>query len=294
MESTATISPPPFWRTLLILGRVSNLPTVWSNCAAGWLLGGGGELRTLLLLCLGATCFYVGGMYLNDACDAEFDRQHRQERPIPSGAISVSSVYALGFGGLIAGQVIFLLLGKTIAIFGLILGLCILLYDVVHKFTVFSPVLMAFCRMFLFLAAAAAGDFGINGLAVWSAVVLACYIIGLSYIAKQESSLGLLRFWPSLLMAAAVVLAYIVNGPDYRLAGLWFSALLIGWVIWCLRSTFWAGAEERNIGRTVSGLLAGIVLVDVLAIAGGSWEMTLGFLLLFGAALVFQKFVPAT
>ena len=29
-------------RTLLVLGRVSNLPTVWSNCFAGWLLAGGG------------------------------------------------------------------------------------------------------------------------------------------------------------------------------------------------------------------------------------------------------------
>ena len=33
---------PPLLRTLLILGRVSNLPTVWSNCLAGWLLDGGG------------------------------------------------------------------------------------------------------------------------------------------------------------------------------------------------------------------------------------------------------------
>lgn len=291
MENTATITPP-LWRTLLILGRVSNLPTVWSNCASGWLLGGGGNLRGLLLLCLGATFYYVGGMYLNDACDSEFDRQHRKERPIPSGAISVTTVYTLGFGGLLAGQLIFLFLGKQVAIFGLILGLCILLYDVVHKFTVYSPVLMAFCRLFLFLAAAAAGSYGINGLAVWSAVVLACYIVGLSYIAKQESSLGILRFWPSLFMAAPVVLAYIINGPGYRLAAWWFSALLIGWVLWCLRSTFWA--KERNIGRTVSGLLAGIVLVDMLAIAGGSPVMTLAFLLLFGAALVFQRFVPAT
>ncbi len=293
MESVVnTAPPPPLWRTLLILGRVSNLPTVWSNCAAGWLLGGGGELRALWLLCLGATLFYVGGMFLNDACDAEFDRQHRQERPIPSGAISLRSVFGLGFGLLIGGQVLFLLLGKTVAIMGLLLGLCILLYDVVHKFTVFSPVPMAFCRLFLFLAAAAAGDFGINGLAVWSAVVLACYIVGLSYIAKQESYLGILRFWPSLFMATPVVLAYIINGPGYRLAAWWFSALLIGWVLWCLRATFWA--KERNIGRTVSGLLAGIVLVDLLALAGGSPVMTLVFLLLFVAALVFQKFVPAT
>ena len=289
---TSASPTPSLWRTLLILGRVSNLPTVWSNCLAGWLLGGGGELKSFLLLVLGATFFYVGGMFLNDACDAQFDTQHRSERPIPSGAITVKAVFAWGFGWMILGQGLFFLLGQKTALLGLILGLCILLYDAVHKLTIFSPVLMALCRLFLFLAAAAAGTYGINGFAVWNSIVLACYIIGLSYIAKQESSLGLLRFWPSVFMAAPVVLAWIVNDHDYKLSGVWFSALLLGWVIWCLRFTFWS--PERNIGRTVSGLLAGIVLVDLLAIAGGSPVLTLTFLLFFGLALAFQKFIPAT
>lgn len=292
MAETVTSPPPSFWRTLLILGRVSNLPTVWSNCVAGWLLGGGGETKTLLLLCLGATFYYVGGMFLNDACDAQFDTQHRSERPIPSGAISVRAVFGWGFGWMLLGQGLFFLLGTKTAVLGLILGLCILLYDAIHKLTIFSPVLMSLCRLFLFLAAAAAGSYGINGLAVWSAVVLACYIVGLSYIAKQESSLGLLRFWPSLFMATPVVLAVIVNANGYKLAAWWFSALLIGWVLWCLQFTFWS--VQRSIGRTVSGLLAGIVLVDLLALAGGSPQLTIIFLLFFGAALAFQKFVPAT
>ena len=79
-------------RSLLILGRVSNLPTVWSNCFAGWWLAGAGSWNGLALLCLGATCLYLGGMYLNDAFDAQFDQQHRPERPIPSGAISAAAV----------------------------------------------------------------------------------------------------------------------------------------------------------------------------------------------------------
>src|SRR5436305_13855035 len=83
-------------RTLLVLGRASNLPTVWSNCLAGWILGHGGPLGRLAALCLGSTLLYMGGMYLNDAFDAEFDQQHRQERPIPSGAIRASFVWALG------------------------------------------------------------------------------------------------------------------------------------------------------------------------------------------------------
>ena len=69
--------PVHVWRALLVLGRVSNLPTVWSNCLAGWLLGGGGEWGGFCWLCLGATALYVGGMYLNDAFDAEFDRVFR-------------------------------------------------------------------------------------------------------------------------------------------------------------------------------------------------------------------------
>ena len=75
-----------YLRALLILGRVSNLPTVWSNCLAGWWLGGGGNYANLLLLLLGATLLYAGGMFLNDAFDAEFDTQYRRARPIPSGA----------------------------------------------------------------------------------------------------------------------------------------------------------------------------------------------------------------
>ena len=82
-------------RTLLVLGRVSNLPTVWSNCLAGWLLGGGGEWPRFAVLGGGATLLYEGGMFLNDAFDADFDAQHRRERPIPSGAISPGSVWRL-------------------------------------------------------------------------------------------------------------------------------------------------------------------------------------------------------
>ena len=75
-------------RALLVLGRVSNLPTVWSNCLAGWWLSGGGNFWKLPFLFFGAAFLYTGGMFLNDAFDAAFDRQRRSSRPIPSGKIS--------------------------------------------------------------------------------------------------------------------------------------------------------------------------------------------------------------
>ena len=161
-----------YLRALLLLGRVSNVPTVWSNCLAGWLLTGGGEWDRFALLCLAATCLYVGGMYLNDAFDAQFDQQHRPERPIPSGAIRVEAVWVWGFGWLGLGLACMFLFGQTTIICALLLAVAVLVYDAIHKIFAFSPVLMAACRFFLVLMAASTGREGITGLAIWTALAL--------------------------------------------------------------------------------------------------------------------------
>ena len=130
---------PPLLRTLLILGRVSNLPTVWSNCLAGWLLGGGGEWLVFAILCSGASLLYIGGMFLNDACDVRFDKQHRTERPIPSGAISERTVLILSSMLLASGAGQLAALGTTTALVTFGLFACIIIYDLVHKRTVLAP-----------------------------------------------------------------------------------------------------------------------------------------------------------
>jgi 4-hydroxybenzoate polyprenyltransferase len=158
-------------RTLLLLGRASNLPTVWSNCLAGWFLGGAGRGLDLFLLALGASFVYIGGMFLNDAFDADFDRQHRKERPIPSGAISVEEVWFWGLGWLSVGGLILIAFGKVSALLTIALIFCVLLYDWVHKAIAFSPVIMAACRFFLFLVAASVGHRGVQGLAIWSSFI---------------------------------------------------------------------------------------------------------------------------
>lgn len=283
----------PYWRTLLILGRTSNLPTVWSNCLAGWLLGGGGNFWMFLSLSLGVTGLYLGGMFLNDAFDVEFDRQHRKERPIPSGAITLDEVWRWGFALLGAGAVILILLGRTTGILAVTLMTCIILYDAVHKLIAFSPVLMAACRFLLYLVAASTANDGVTGLAIWSAFALAAYIVGLSYLARRESTKGVLSFWPCYVLAAPIVLALLVNGDEHRTRAVLLCAILGLWVLRCLRNAFWA--NQPNVGRAVAGLLAGIVLVDLVAVAGAeSMWIGLAFVSLFVLALLFQRFVPAT
>lgn len=282
---------PPL-RTLLILGRVSNLPTVWSNCLAGWLLGGGGNLAKLPLLFPGVTLLYLGGMFLNDAFDSDFDRQHRKERPIPSGAISSQLVWRGGFGMLLLGNALLFVSGVIPGMLGAVLAINILLYDAVHKAFTFSPIIMGGCRFLVYLVAAATGELGVTGYAAWGGVALGAYVVGLSFVARRESLRSRPPYWPVAFLAVPVALALLVNAGAYRESALLVALILVLWALRALRTTYWT--QMPNVGRTVSALLAGIVLVDWLAVAHAPRELAAAFVALFIAALLCQRYVPAT
>ena len=285
------MTSPSKLRALLVLGRVSNLPTVWSNCLAGWLLGGGGEWNRFAVLCGGATLLYVGGMFLNDAFDAEFDAEYRRERPIPSGVISRGSVWRLGITMLVAGTALLFLFGFSTAIFGVLLAASILLYNWLHKMVTFSPLLMALCRLLLYLTASSAAVMGVTGLAMWSGLALAAYIVGLSYLARKEATGVVIQHWPQLLLVLPPVLALLVNDRESFQPALLIGAVFVLWTVRTLRSVW---TEPRNVPRAVGGLLAGICWVDLLAVVDQPQEMGIVFAGCFVLALVLQKFVPAT
>jgi 4-hydroxybenzoate polyprenyltransferase len=292
MASSKSLRSISFLRALLVLGRVSNLPTVWSNCLAGWWLGGAGNVEKLPYLLAGTTCLYTGGMFLNDAFDVAFDRQYRKERPIPAGAIGPKAVWVWGVGWLASGACCLAWIGSTTGALGLALAGCIVIYDAVHKRVSFGPVLMGLCRFLLYLVAASTAANGLNSKATNSAIALFAYIIGLSYVARRESAGGPLRYWPIFMMAIPMVLALSLNGGYRSESSLLVSAVFLGWTIKSLRYTLWT--EQPNIGRTVSGLLAGIVWADALAASNVPRELGAVFVALFLTALLFQRFVPAT
>ena len=284
----------PQLRTLLILGRVSNLPTVWSNCLAGWWLGGGGNFWKLPFLFLGVSLLYTGGTFLNDAFDADFDRQRRSERPIPTGKISVDLVWRCGFGQLVAGIFLVLFCGQLAAGAAFFLAVCILLYNFSHKFFTASPWLMGACRFWVYIIAGAAGVNGLNGWPIFCGLALACYVVGLSYVARRESFRTAIPHWPLLLLAAPIILAMLMNAGGYRLAAVWVSLLLGFWIIRCAHTIFLGG--EINAGYIVTNLLAGIVLVDWLAVfplEPHRVVVIIFFLFLFGLTQWLQKFMAA-
>jgi hypothetical protein len=284
-------TPAPRLGTLLVLGRISNLPTVWSNCLAAWLLNGGGSWLVFLLLGSGATLLYVGGMFLNDAFDADFDRQFRSERPIPSGQITERDVW--WFGGLLVflGWLLLFLLGNTVALLALLLVAAIVLYDAVHKHTEVAPLLMALCRFLLYVVAGAATFQSINQPVLGHGLALAAYIVGVSLLARNESRSGRVTFLPLLFLLAPLVATIWINPSRNALAWLAFAGLL-AWLIRC--GCDFLNRGKFNIGRTVSGLLAGIVLVDCASVPHLTIGLAVTFLGLFFLALLLQRNIPAT
>ena len=279
-------------RTLLVVGRISNLPTLWSNCLAGWWLGGAGNPEQLPLLVAGASLLYLGGMFLNDAFDAQYDRQYRPERPIPAGDISLTTVWRWGLIVLGLGGASLIFLGRVTGALGVALLLLIVLYNAFHKQLVWAPILMAACRFLVYVIAASIAANGVTGWALWGGLALAFYIAGLSFLARREATPGLPDYWPLLLLAAPIVLALFMNGPGYRLAAGLLGAALAFWVVSALSQSLWS--DKPNVGRTVSWLLAGVVLVDWLAVADAPRQIGFVFIGLFLSALLLQRVVPAT
>lgn len=286
-------------RTALRLGRVSNLPTVITNVLAGCMLSSTEfSLAVYGGLCIAMTLAYVGGMYLNDAFDREFDARVRPERPIPSGDVSARRVFAFGFGMLVLAVVCVLLItrrgagGTALAAGSSMTALVgtIVFYDLYHKQNPFSPVVMGLCRVLVYLTAGlCVATWPPSTPLAWGAVALLGYLIGLSYAAKQENFGEVQNLWPLLFLALPCVSVIWVRDP---VSGV-LLALFTVWTIYSL--SFLVRRGGRNIPRAIGHFIAGISLLDAALIALVGAPL-LGVLCVLGCGLTLalQRIVPGT
>lgn len=199
----------PRWRSYLLLSRVSNVPTVWTNVLAGMAASGAVLApETFLKVGIAISLFYVGGMFLNDAFDEPFDRKARPERPIPSGDVSRREVFLAGGGLLVAGE---LLLAPAVGalLLGAALAAAILLYDRHHKGSSVAPLVMGLCRGLVYVVAAASAA-GVTAAALVSAAAITSYVAGLTVVAKLA---GPNARWliPCLIAGISIVDAVVVG-----------------------------------------------------------------------------------
>lgn len=171
------------WRSYLVLSRISNLPTVWTNVLAGMCLSSAVVAPDIFLrVGIAISLFYVAGMFLNDAFDAPFDRRSRPDRPIPAEELSRGEVFVAG-GLLLAIGELLLAPRAEALIFGGALAGAIVLYDYRHKGSSVAPLVMGACRGLVYCIAAASSA-GLNVAVVIGAAVVASYVVALTIVSK--------------------------------------------------------------------------------------------------------------
>jgi 4-hydroxybenzoate polyprenyltransferase len=289
-------------RTLLTLGRTSNLPTVWSNVLAGAVLSGaefGAAPIAILLLC--GSAFYEGGMFLNDAFDADVDARERPGRPIPSGLVSRATVYAIGYGLLAAGLLLLAVAaalslvqpGPLVVVAGLGTCAAVLAYNRWHKGHAWSPIVMGACRAGLYVTAAFAVSPQLSRMLLLGAAALWLYIIGLTHVARFETGKAMDRAWVSAFVFAPLLAALPVVIEQRRALPALCLALSFGWSLRSLGFALRGG--PGNIPRAVVSLIAGASLVDALFISLLATPLHVLFALAcFLVTLKWQRRIPGT
>ncbi len=286
--------------TALRLGRISNLPTVWSNVLVGALLAGGllADAR-LPLLMAALSLFYVGGMFLNDAFDRDFDAAHRPERPIPSGQVTAQQVFGIGYGLLAAGMVGVALTSRgadgppawrALAAGAALAGLNVL-YNAHHKGNLWSPLIMGLCRVFVVVTAAYSVAAALPVAVMLAALALLCHLIGLTYIAKQEHLDRIGSLWPLGFLAVPVL--YGVSLATAAPATALPLALYVGVLLFALNLL--RRRARGDVPRAVVTLIAGMSVLDAVVLAGAGHALAAVLAVAaFGLTLLMQKWVSGT
>lgn len=298
---------------LLAMSRFANLPTVWSNGFLGALVGWQSWGRKTELICplcliaigLALSCLYLGGCFLNDAHDLEFDKKKRPDRPIPSGRWQRKTIFIFAFSLMGLGFLLCLAVSGISALFSVGIILCILAYTKWHKITAWSFIFMGGARALIYPTAAFSflpwkKFSAVTPLEIPVFIILALslggYILGISLTARSESS----PTPPSpreqtTPVACLCAPALIISGPLLLSQSAKTAIPLLIFFIVLIISVRSVRANH-NVGLFVSRTLAAIPLVDLLLVVPLAPHPALWFAcpLLALVALGLQRIAPAT
>ena len=294
MSSDAAIARQPArhgrLRGYLALARISNSPTVVSDALAGAALAGAlWPDGRVIAVAVAMALFYTAGMVLNDLCDYAIDCQQRPERPLPAGIVTRSEATAAVIALFVAGSALLWSAGLAPFLSGLALIGVIVVYDFWHKTNPISPLLMAAARALVYVTAALAVAGSVSTQVLLWAGLLFAFVVGLTAIAKAEAGSGLAGYWPAALLALPAIVFVATMPPGVE----WL--LLAFFVAWTIYAASFVYRSERSIGRAVGYLIAGISLLDALALAiAGSSVGVASALVAWGLTLFLQRYIKGT
>lgn len=286
---------------------MANVPSVVSNVLLGVLLGAGAGFGTGIAFVLATgVCLYLAGGFLNDWADRQWDTTRRPERALPSGLFTSAAYLSAGLVMAACGLATAAMAdGRALAVAAAI-AMNVGLYTWLHKKSAWSAVFMGLCRALLpLLGWAATGDSAMMPAALLAGLALFFHVAGISLLARSESlpqavrgtSLAYANFACSAMVMFPTACLFFEIPPAIAMIG------LLPYFLWTGLCLF----RRMGIGARISGLLAGIPLVDWMlllpihfSIVGARTELGLaGFCLwlpplAFIAGRALQRLAPAT
>lgn len=316
------MSHPGKARALLATLRIANAPSVVSNVFLGYMLGGALELHresyfvtgsALVVVCVSGLLLYFSGNLANDWFDRKWDEQRRPERALPSGLFKPRTYFLGSLFCALAGSALAFYQGLACGICSLLILLCIAIYTRFHKAAIWSVLPMGLCRAGLYFLGAMVfwvsvrriSEAGFDpsryilGTLVTVAIPasgLVSYIAGLSLSARYEgmedSPQG-----PRVLSKAMLVFPLIAMSC-VAFDG-WPGAIIAGMIPFAIWLGLCFTRFAKPIPRYVSALLAGIPLVDLIAMVplawwSGQWWVVMVPIVAFVLGRALQKLAPAT
>ncbi|MGB0723597.1 MAG: UbiA family prenyltransferase [Gammaproteobacteria bacterium] len=136
------------WRPYAQLARLPAIFSAFADILATHFIVTGGDVRLtpLVSLLIASGLIYSAGMVLNDCFDLEIDRRERPYRPLPSGAVSMTTAWLLGAGMMMAGVTLAFTAGTASGLSALALAALVLAYDGWAKNGLLGPPVMGLCR----------------------------------------------------------------------------------------------------------------------------------------------------
>lgn len=264
------------WLNLL---RISNLPTCVSNVLVGCAIGfaslppdfPGPFINPLsfLLVVAGIIFMYLGGMALNDVVDATRDRQLRPGKPIPSGRIKRGSATIVAMVLLLGGWCLCTAgTGLHGSIAAAVLLACIVLYDLLHVFTLPAVLLMGCCRGLVYVVAAFTVTTEINlEITIVLASGLGIYTAMITGIARGESGNERPPAWPQALLPIPLCLAVLLLSDMYLekadpLQWTMIAVTILFLSCWLARIGQMLHRSPPRVVPAVLASLSGIALLD--------------------------------
>src|SRR5262249_17940419 len=150
-----------------------------------------------------------------------------------------------------------------------------------------SPLIMGACRVLVYVVAALAAAGTCTDVVLGGAASLLAYLVGLTYVAKQENLSDVKNLWPLAFLAGPLLFGAPAIGSFVGVA------LYVGFAAWVLRAVrLLRSREVRRIPRAVTALIAGISLLDALLVARAGHPFVAAAVACgFPATLGLQRFV---